>query len=612
MERGLRNFIIIIAMDVIVFVSSVIVWCHKRSKIIDLVRNGLQGLPFLKSKKNSAKLPSKDMRKASKILEHAMSTDIECSDGDIDSYSDVSNCNSDMKDEDESATNWSLYVSLAKSRKKTKVPIIKSTVKEGSWWYYLLYGKHDNIRNNEAVLYLKFVRSTCIMLCICSVVSVVSNIVMFTHLAINNKPQFLFTYSFEDMRRCKVTVWTLYATVWIYSFIVYIHILKFRRKVNRGKQITVMLRPQLHTIMICGFDKNITDPIKFYKHFEKYFPEHVLAVHIVYDHSKRMLLEEELEATKAQLCLCRDMSFLLQQNRKTKNDSSKTHSYEEVQEPKPSTAKPRRSRSCSDLPSKGQNDEKRETIQELRASLSSTNLVLPPTEAKRESPKPSSNFGRGVVRQITRFIAGNASVLQSQQGIDSADDFGEHFAGLLKKVKELKEKIQEEVNATHSTSAKVCFVSFADSNIVMHILRDRNILEAMPEWRIRPAPHPRDIIWKHLHIPRYVIFLKMVGCNLLLVSFYIVVTWVLSHLNLLQTVKSRELADAGATSGFSINDLTERSFWSALMPPLVMATLNTCVHPSLINLFSKKIGVGEHYVEIFNYLRAKRHIPWFK
>ncbi|GFE53470.1 hypothetical protein BaOVIS_008740 [Babesia ovis] len=512
----------------------------------------------------------------------ATDTDFDCN---------KSESNSESREGDDNTGNWSLYISLAKSRKSKRSTRETSTRGEGTWWYYLLYGKDNRILNNEAVLYLKFIRSTCYMLIIYSAVAIVSNVIIFTHLALNNKPQFLFTYSIDDMRNCKVVVWTLYATTWIYSFIVYIHILKFRRKVNSGKQITVMLRPQLHTLMIYGFDKNITDPMEFYRHFDSYFPEHVLAVHVVVDHSKRMQLEEELDATKAQLCLCRDMALRVNKNRKTKGAKPKTDT--EMREQEPSVEKPRRTKSCSNIHQVSSIDQPNENVQEVRSTVSSSNIISQPKDEEKEPAKSSGNFRRGVVRQITRFIAGKESDVATQQDLEDGENFGDLFVNLLKKVKELKAKIEEEANREHSTSARVCFVSFADTNIVMHILRDRNILEAIPEWRIRPAPHPRDIIWQNLHIPRYSIFIRMVVCNLLLVIFYVIITWILSHLNLLQTVKRQEMIDGAAGKTFSVSDLTERSFWSALMPPLIMATLNTCVHPTLINFFSRKIGMSK-------------------
>ncbi|ORM39966.1 uncharacterized protein BXIN_1395 [Babesia sp. Xinjiang] len=545
MERAVRNFIIIISMDILVFVTSVIIWCRKRTKIIDIIRNGFQGLHMVNHKKRKDDQQNQDGSNTIHQVKYMSSYDGGSEGTDIDDEGEKSDIGTDGRYGDDASTTSALYVAPEKSRKDADVRRATAMRGNKTWWYHLIYSKDGRIRNNEAVLYLKFIRSTCIMLLICSFVALVSNIIIFTHLALNNKPQFLFTYSIEDMRSCKLTVWTLYATTWIYSIIVYVHIFKFRRKVNRGKQITVMLRPQLHTIMICGFDKNITDPTKFYRHFEQYFPEHVLSVHIVFNHSKRMQLEEELTATKAQLCLCRDMSLLVNKNRKGKPETPRADT--EAKEPQPPPSKPRRSQSCGGITPPDNLNVTSDEDKQYRATVSSSNLISQPKEAKREPTRSTVTLRKGFMRGVTRILVGKEAEVQRQQDYEHEEDFGERFVDLLGRVKELKARIEEEVNREHVTSARVCFVSFADSNIVMHILRDRNILEAIPEWRIRPAPHPRDIIWRNLHLPRYSIIIRMLACNLLLVVFYVIITWILSHLNLLQTVKSKEAAEGTAT-----------------------------------------------------------------
>ncbi|CDR97321.1 membrane protein, putative [Babesia bigemina] len=608
MERALRNFIIILAIDITVFVASVVIWCSKRTKIIVLIQNSLQGLHLLNRKKQKEHTQSDNRRVTVDDVKYRVTYQSgyasSVTEADNDGSSSAENGDEDSSNEASAAT--LMYIERKKKKPSAEGGRATSSKKrKDTWWYYLYHGKHNKIRNNEAVLYLGFIRSTCIMLLICSAVAIVSNVVIFTHLTVNNKPHFLLTYSIEDLRTCKVTVWTLYATTWIYSIIVYVHILKFKQKVNKGKQITVMLRPQLHTIMIFGFDKTITDPGRFYRYFEKYFPEHVLSVHVVFNHSKRMALEEELKATKAQLCLCRDMSLLVDRSREAYQHSAVTStSGKEAVDGRADAdvapKKPRRSRSCGMLPeaemkcSLGQTAPLRNCASSVnqggtpRNCASSANLLSLPKPAKPEPKKPSLAIPKGFTRYVTRMLGKNDCELQEAGDAENLEYLGERFAGLLKKVKELKARIEQELNREHTTSARICFVSFADSNIVLHILKDRNLLEGMPTWRIVPAPHPRDIIWQNLHLPRWYVATRMVVCNLLLTIFYIVITWILSHLNLLHTVKSKD--DRNPERSFSINDLTERSFWSSIMPPIIMAGLNSFVHPTMINLLSRQVG----------------------
>ncbi|GIX61295.1 uncharacterized protein BcabD6B2_07300 [Babesia caballi] len=603
MERAVRNFIIIITLDIVVFIASVVIWCRMRNRIVDIIHEGFQGLLQLHRKARGKDAKPQDTSEPIDQVKFKSSFDASSDGTDVEYDSENAFGGDVMGHSTETAAAGSLYIAPRKVTRFTvgigKAAASKKTNKN-SWWYYLLYGKSNRIRNNEAVLYLKFMRGTCIMLLIVSAVTFIANLVILTHLAIHDKPHKLFMYSFDELRSCKVTVWTLYTTTWVYSLIVYVHILKFRKRVNKGKQITILLRPQLHTIMICGFDKTITDPTFFYRYFERYFPEHVLAVHIVHNHSKRMALEEELRAAKAQLCLCRDMSIIVNRDRKEKRRSasmSRPTAAESVdrsivvsgrRQPTVPEARPRRSRSCGHLYVPGQLGDASARLG--GSSLSSGNLLTLPTNTNEEPAKPSEPLQRGITKYITRVFGGSGAALSSQQESYNPEDFGQRFTNLLKRVKELKVLIGQEANRTHTTSSSICFVSFADSNIVLHILKDRRILEDMPTWRISPAPHPRDIVWQHLHMPKWYIAIRMIAVNITLIALYSVITWILSHLNLLRTVKKQEMIEGTLGNTFKISDLTERSFWSAVMPPIVMATLNSWVHPNIINLFSRTIG----------------------
>lgn len=600
MDRAARNFIIIIAMDIVVFCVSLYIWCKKRSKIIAFLHTGFTGLRinyYRKQKDTKDKVGYFDNFdhvdvKRPHLFRKNGTQRVEATGGDSVHY--------EQADEGPTEQN-SIYVdSNGDTGPKAPTETLPAQINAGksSWLHHLLYGNASNIRNNEAVLYLRFMRSTCMMLLLCSAVALVSNGIIYTHLALKTKPYIITTYTIEDLTQSRLVVWMLYATTWIYSIIVYVYILNFRSMVNEGKQIAVILRPQLHTIMVTGFDKTVTDPTYIYNHFNKYFPQHILSVHIVVNHSKRMILEEELEATKAQLTLCRDMSFMMPLKNKErpalrkKNPAQMSEddtSAEVCRKQDRSAAVHRRSRSCEDLLPKG--DSKRgETINRLhRKASSSKNLLLMQKSDKNDAKTEVKVGSKGnKSRLLSVFQRGTEGV--QEQHTESCHDVYTRLASLVKRVKELKVLIVEEGKRKHTTSASVCFVSFTDPNLVLHILKDRKILEEMPTWRICPAPHPRDIIWKHLHLPRWYIILKMLFYNLCLTVFYCVITWIISHLNLLHTVKSQERLSKGVAEKFNIRDISERSFWRAIMPPMVMATLNTCVHPTMINTLSRKIG----------------------
>lgn len=100
------------------------------------------------------------------------------------------------------------------------------------WWYHLLYGNSSKIHNNEAVLYLSFMKNTCLMLLLCSIMAIIIHSVVFAYAAMTETRYFLMTYSYDDLLNSELTVWSLYVTTWIYSIIVYLYIFKFRNNIN--------------------------------------------------------------------------------------------------------------------------------------------------------------------------------------------------------------------------------------------------------------------------------------------------------------------------------------------------------------------------------------------
>lgn len=259
MDRAARNFIIIIAMDIVVFCVSLYIWCKKRSKIIAFLHTGFTGLRinyYRKQKDTKDKVGYFDnfdhvdvkrphlFRKNGKLTcrhlvlrIHAIvappnkvsgTQRVEATGGDSVHY--------EQADEGPTEQN-SIYVdSNGDTGPKAPTETLPAQINAGksSWLHHLLYGNASNIRNNEAVLYLRFMRSTCMMLLLCSAVALVSNGIIYTHLALKTKPYIITTYTIEDLTQSRLVVWMLYATTWIYSIIVYVYILNFRSMVNVG------------------------------------------------------------------------------------------------------------------------------------------------------------------------------------------------------------------------------------------------------------------------------------------------------------------------------------------------------------------------------------------
>ncbi|KAK1445080.1 calcium permeable stress-gated cation channel 1 like protein [Babesia gibsoni] len=603
MNSELRNFIIIITVNIAVFLACLYIWTAKRRSLIRFLHTGFSGLLLKYYKKQNRKhkrtnpldnvdqvevkrpyLFGKDEDSTVTAANKVIGRDEFVRDG----ASDGNAMHFNNKDSEETMTTHRIYHSQPNPQRVKK-----------KWWYYLTHLEERRIRNNEAVLYLRFMKSTCMMLVWCSLVAILTNTFVYIHLKLQSKSYFITTYRIEDLLNCKVTMWALYCTTWIYSFIVYIYILKFRSMVNRGEQITVILRPQLHTIMISGFEKTITDPGSIYKYFDKCFPEHILSVHVVVNHTKRMSLEEELDATKAQLTLCRDMSLV---NPKLLHDSRPPSRAEsELSLGNETPVKPKRcpekirtsSVRCHSSTSSGVNELRNKFDKKaFRRSRSSAHIKLFPPRSKNSHQKePKEKSIQRVKKVASIFYRGKNEIKDKEEEPNHHKPKDDRFTKLLKRIKELRVQIDEEVERKHTTSARVCFVSFADPNLVLHILKDRSILEDMPTWRICPAPHPRDIVWKNIHLPRWYIMLRVVLYNLLLTAFYVVITWIISQLNLLYTVTHVAEDVEGITeTTIEIKDVAQRSLWNTMMPPLVMAMLNSCVHPTMINTVSRQMG----------------------
>ncbi|BAM41767.1 conserved hypothetical protein [Theileria orientalis strain Shintoku] len=204
-----------------------------------------------------------------------------------------------------SIDNYGLYVKLPNQSIGTDdIPgarkLAKSLYKfksKRSWWTYLLYDCSKRITNNEAILYLKFMGQNCKMMLMCLLSSVVINVLVFMVFLFQGEPGTFLSYTFHDMLNCKTTTWALYINTWVYSIIAG----KKHKEIQGNKQVSAILRPQLHTIMVSGFSKTVTDPAVMYRHFDNYFPGQVISVHLVKDQGRRLLLENKLECLKKQL-----------------------------------------------------------------------------------------------------------------------------------------------------------------------------------------------------------------------------------------------------------------------------------------------------------------------
>ncbi|XP_953413.1 uncharacterized protein TA10020 [Theileria annulata] len=427
-----------------------------------------------------------------------------------------------------------------------------------TWWSYLLYDCSKRIHNNEAKLYLNFMGQSCRLLLICFLFSVSINILVFIIFLFQKEPYRFLNYTFQDMLNSKTTTWALYIATWVYSFVTYYFIMKFRDHLEGNKQLSAILRPQLHTLMIYGFDKAVTDPSVIYNHFDNYFPGQVISAHIVMNHSRRLILENKLEYAKLQLAgLYDSISIVPGFELSHKSSESKQHEVDEDLinlEPKSKLKRFYSSTSLfRDLP--------RSDSLKIR-SFSCHNLHYSPQKNKSEHKRSDSSdrdiYGR-YGRRKSRFIK------------------------RIMTIKNLKKEIDEEKRKVQTTSSRICFVSFADSNLVMHILRDKKILESMFNWLISPAPHPKDIIWLNLSRSANEILLRGFLINFVVILFYVLVTYFLAKLNIIRRYN-------GPKNNEGVAQLINSSFWHGIIQSLVTLFINSAVHPNLIFFLTKNIG----------------------
>ncbi|UKK02938.2 hypothetical protein MACK_003038 [Theileria orientalis] len=469
-----------------------------------------------------------------------------------------------------SIDNFGLYVKLHNQSIGTDdIPgarkLAKSLYKfksKRSWWTYFLYDCSKRITNNEAILYLKFMGQNCKMMLMCLLSSVIINVLVFLVFLFQGDPGTFLSYTFHDMLNCKTTTWALYINTWVYSIIAYYFILKFRNNIEGNKQVSAILRPQLHTIMVSGFSKTVTDPAVMYRHFDNYFPGQVISVHLVKDHGRRLLLENKLECLKKQLAGLYDaVSAPIGTHFVHKAPDTKFSDDKNVlgTQRMPSF---RRSASCH-VPNLVHKSTENINVK----SFSCHNLLLPDeTESSDERILNSmekdiyERYGASKSKFIRRMIA----------------------------IKRLKTDIEEEKNRESVYSSRICFISFADSNLVIHILRDKRILETMHKWYISPAPHPKDIIWMNLNKTRLDVIIRGFLINLAMILFYLFVTYILVKFNIIKRYNEEDEPVEG------VGQLIRSSFWHGILQSLVTLFINSAVHPNLIFFLSKHIGVWTH------------------
>lgn len=536
-DRGYLVFLGIVIFDITLFSLTLFLWSKYRLKIIALTHNGFpsRNIKFTKILSDSDNLVE-DKNKIIKVIsprsmgkKGTNHTQLYSRASGAVLRTTITHLRSSSND------NSGLYVKVSNESIGTDdIPGVSALTRalnkyknSEKWWNSLLYDCTHKIENNEAKLYLKFMSQTCKMLLICFMFSVIINGCVFLYFLSQGNPHIFLVYTFEDMLNCKVTTWALYILVWVYSFISYYFVSVFRSNLDGKKQVTAILRPQLHTIMVAGFNKSITNPSLIYNHFNGFFPGQVISTHIVLDYSKRLRYEYELENEKLQLTGLYDLVSISSNCQLNKSDltnirdSGINHSTVSQTYGKTSII-----RSLTDnfrlseiITRKSESEDKK-----IRKSLSSQNLIYVPTK-KNEAP--------------------GAQTTMEKDPHEYYGDMKQHFIKHIDKIKRLKTKIEEEKNKIHD-SARLCFVSFADSNIVLHILKDNKILDVMPQWHISPAPHPNDLIWLNLHISKYNVLLRMLFFNSLIVVFYVGVTYLLIKLNMIRRFSKAELGETGS------------------------------------------------------------------
>ncbi|AFZ81622.1 hypothetical protein BEWA_010380 [Theileria equi strain WA] len=539
-DKGYLVFIGIVIFDLTLFSLALFLWSKYRLQIIALTHNGFanRNIRFTKLLSDSINLVE-DKNKIVKVLSpHSIEKKNinhirwnSRTNGPV-SHATITHLRSSSND------NSGLYVKVSNDSIGTDdIPgasaLARALYKYKSserWWNPLLYDCSNKIENNEANLYLKFMSKTCKMLLICFMFSVIINGCVFLYFLSQGNPHIFLVYTFEDMLNCKVTTWALYIMVWIYSFIAYYFVSIFRNNLDGKKQVTAILRPQLHTIMVAGFNKSITNPSLIYNHFNTLFPGQVISTHIVMDHSKRLRYEHELENEKLQLTGLYDLVSISSTCQLNKSDVTSIRDI---------------SVNHSDV---SHTYGKTSIVRSLSANLGESEIFTTKSESDKKVNKSLSSQNLTYVPTAKAEVTGSQAVIEKETH-EYYGDMKQHFFKHIDRIKRLKIQIEEEKNKIHNVSARVCFVSFADSNIVLHILKDNKILDFIPQWHISPAPHPNDLIWLNLHISRYNVLLRMLFFNFLLVVFYVGVTYLLIKLNMIKRFTKIDLDETGNSQG---------------------------------------------------------------
>lgn len=347
--------------------------------------------------------------------------------------------------------------------------------------------KYPPIRNNEVKLYLKFLNSNARMLLICSItgkhltdLAFVLYTPLMIYLAYIGQPWSFWSLSNIDFVENRYMVHTLYCTVWIYSIIIYFHILYLLTDYKVDNK-SIATRAQLHTLMVTGLSKSLNDPLILYKHFDQIFPNQVISSHLIMDYTKRLLYENQLDRLLWQL---RRLDLYYGIPRTVSRATTKENDV-------------------------------------LNKSLQNCDIENYEGSIEILSPNDSSHIHE--LLEMPNLEEYNHEMYPERASINLHINI---VSEKLRKIKELPVK----------KSVGIGFISFKDARCVYKSLTDNRILESKPNWRLEPAPHPNDIIWLNLRFTSMSIIIRAIVFNLFFLSFYIAITYTMASLNLLNTV----------------------------------------------------------------------------
>ncbi|CEM24413.1 unnamed protein product [Vitrella brassicaformis CCMP3155] len=191
------------------------------------------------------------------------------------------------------APSWPLSFSIA-SEKGTEED-------EGhfDWWHRLFQIDDDLFYSTDVQTYLGFLKCSCRLLCILSLVGLVVVLpVNWTAkpLTDENLETPLDRASAQNIPPGSYRFWILYGVTWLYSVLTYLFIYQYRAMItDPDVPIRQMFNPTKYTLLVRGIHRDNIDANILYSHFRKFHKDRVVTAHLVMNYSRAIEAEHDLK-----------------------------------------------------------------------------------------------------------------------------------------------------------------------------------------------------------------------------------------------------------------------------------------------------------------------------